>query len=271
MHEDAASIRWVSAAVSAALAILVLWKRDTFGHDEALIGVDGPAIPRLRAALARRTQAERLPSTAIALALAGVFLAGAAVMAFTAAPLPVVFAIVFAVMAVAFAALFALADRAGSRRVAALRPRERTGVVPAWLWALVAVSAVVPLAFVDVALVPAIIVTAASVTVELIGDRIARLPAVLPGVDPTVEAYVDERLRMIRGVAISGSAAMPPYVFAMTALLAAARPVTWWQGVALGVSFAATIAWNRWYIATLKRVRRGPDAAQTARWADSGT
>ncbi len=267
--EDA-SIRWLFAAGTAAIAVLVIAKRDTFGHDEALIGVDAPAVPRLRAAVARRAQTEQLPSAAIAFTLSGCLFAGAAVLAFTPARLPVVFAVLFAVMAVAFAALFARADRAGSRRVAGLRPRERTAVVPAWLWAFVALTAVTPLAFFDIAALPAIIVTASSVAVGLIGDRVARLPAILPGVDPAVEAYVDERLRIIRCAAIFGFATVPPYAFAMTALLGAPLPVTWSKGIAVGVAFAGMMAFNAWFVAVLKRVRRGPDAAQAERWADSG-
>jgi hypothetical protein len=160
--------------------------------------IDAAYEERLRAAIARRDRLEALPGTAMALTVASASLAAAALAVLTRIPVVLLYAVLCAVLAGTLAIAYVRLRRAGRRRVASLRARTPGSVLPWWLQIFVAVAAVSPLTFIDVAPLAAILVTAASLGIAVLGERVAQLPALLGDEDPVVDAYVDERLRAVR-------------------------------------------------------------------------
>jgi hypothetical protein len=268
-------LHWYMAAFFALFgAALLAW-----GRHFACIGPlirrpcgDSPDAQRLCAAIERREALEALPGAAMGRWSGGASLAAALLAACTPVPPTLLYAIVCVVLALTFASAYLRLRRAGARRVASLRARSRAKTVPAWLTALVAVAAVSPLTFLGDAPLAAALVTAAGLLIAFLGDRVVHLPALLGGNDPAVDEYVDDRLRAVRSTNLFATATAPAFVFAtITATLLRVQdgsdPLSSLHLGAMGVSFLAWIVASAWQYV---QMRRGPNAADVARWAQNG-
>jgi hypothetical protein len=271
----AAWLHWYMTAFFALFgAALLVWGR-CFGSIGPLIRRpcdDTRDAQRLCEAIERREELEALPGAAMGRWSGGASLAAAVISAFTPVPTTLLYAIVCVVLALTFASAYLRLRRAGVRRVASLRARSRAKTVPAWLTALVAVAAVSPLTFLGDAPFAAALVTAAGLLIAFLGDRVVHLPALLSGHDPAVEEYVDDRLRAVRSTNLFATATAPAFVFAtITATLLRVQngfdPLSSLHVGAMGVSFFAWIVASAWQYV---QMRRGPNAADVARWAQNG-
>lgn len=263
-------LHWYMVGFFVLFGILMLAIRRRFASAGSMVRVscDEPYAPRLRAAVARRERLEALPSSVLAIAIAIASLGAAAIGLFVTGADTLLYAFVSLVLTFSLAAAYVKLRRSGGRRMASLRARRREAIVPPWLSAGVAVAAVSPLAFVDVAPVAAVLVTLAAVAIGVLGDAAARLPAILPGDDPAVDEYVDDRLRSVRAVNLTATACAPVYVFdAVTWVFATARAGFGAAGAlhlaAMLFALVVLLAAVAWQIAL---VRRGPAAGDVERW-----
>lgn len=263
-------LHWYMVGFFAVFGVAVLWKRECFASIAGFVrsgGIDEPYADRLRAAIARREQLEGVPGAAIATIAAATSLAAALLSAFTPASTVLLYALLCVVLAGTVAVTYARLRGASGRRIASLRARNRDSIVPPWLAVTVAVAAVSPLAFVDDVPVAAVLVTAASIAIALVGDRMARLPALLSGDDPPLDEYVDDRLRAGRAVNLFATATAPAYVFDCFTAATVPHGATQLQIVAMLVAGLALLLSSTWQ---LMQMRRKPAAAELERWARLG-
>ncbi|GEM_PF-2416739 len=270
MDDFEAWSRWYWVAFFAISGIVLLLGRRRFTPgDLALVRMPVLAPPeteRLQAAVARRDALESFPSAAMATGIALAALIAAVLGALTSAPISLLFAMLCLVLAGTVAYGYIRLRRAGTRRVASLRARHQSSAIAPWMMTAAVVAAVSPLVFIDAAPLPAIVVTAASVAIALVGVRVAQLPALLSGVDPQVEAYLDDRVRALRSVNLVGLATAPAYVFEST-LTIGAHGASWPHAIAwIAVTFAAFAA----SISQIATIKRRPDASEIARWGQTG-
>ncbi|HEY0394683.1 MAG TPA: hypothetical protein VGD01_09330 [Candidatus Elarobacter sp.] len=248
---------------------MVLW-RNELARVGPLIGVaalDGADEARLRVAIERRERLERLPAAAMGNTVGCAALAAAVAGTLTPAPTVILYAVVCVVLAATLAAAYVRLRRAGPRRVASLRARTLSTIVPWWLQTVVAMAVVSPLAFVDVEPVAAVLVTGAALAIAVLGERVARLPAILSDEDPLVDAYVDERLRSVRAVNVLATATAPAYVFeAITLVLGAMETHRFppFHTTAMLIGLAGLVVGVG---AQLILMKRSPGAADVRRWA----
>jgi hypothetical protein len=251
-------------------AATIAW-RDCFANVGAFIRVRSLGTAqeeRLRAAIARREQTEDLPGAAMGITIGVTALAAAAAGALTPVPLVLLYAVIAVVLSATLAAAYVRLRRAGLRRIASLRPRTSGSVIPWWLQTLVVIAAVSPLTFIDAEPVAAVLVTVASVGIALLGERVAKLPALIGDEDPVVDAYVDERLRSVRAVNVLATATAPAYVFeAVTFVLTtvASRNVAALHATAMLVALAGLLAGCAWQF---RLMWRKPQGADLERWAE---
>ena len=269
----AAWLHWYMVVFFVLFGGWVLYARRCFASVGLLIRTpcgDAPYAQRLRDAVARREHLESLPAAAMGTAIGAASLLAAVLAVVTPIPTTLLYAMVCVVLAMTLAGAYLRLRRAGGPRIASLRARSRDTVVPAWLSALVAVAAVSPLAFVDLAPAAALLVTVAGLLIAAVGDRVVHLPALLSGTDPAVDEYVDDRLRAVRAANLFATATAPPYVFeAITFTVAVvqhggARPL---HAAAMIFTLIALLVSCAWQVMLM---RRGPGARETERWAQNG-
>jgi hypothetical protein len=269
-HTVAVWLHWYMIGCFVLLGVGMIAWRNCFANVGAFIRVrslGSAQEERLRTAIARRERTEDLPGAAMGITIGATSLAAAVVGALTPVPVVLLYAAVAVVLSATLAAAYVRLRRAGLRRIASLRPRTSGSVIPWWLQTLVVVAAVSPLTFIDAEPVAAVLVTVASVGIALLGERVAKLPALLGDEDPVVDAYLDDRLRSVRAVNVLATAAAPAYVFeAITFVLAAvtSRNVAALHVVAMLVALAGLLAGCAWQFRLMWRPQR-PDLE---RWAE---
>ena len=266
-------LHWYMAIFFVLFGAWMLKKRRCFSDIGPLIrkpSDDSPYAHRLCEAVARREELEALPGDAIGTWIGVSSLAAGLLAVVTPIPVTLLYAVVCVVLAGAFAAAYLRLRRAGGRRIASLRARSRETAVPAWLSALIAVAAVSPLVYVDVAPLAALLVAAAALVIVVLGDRVVHLPALLAGEDPAVEQYVDDRLRAVRSVNLFATATAPPYVFeAITFTIAFVEHHARFETLHLAALLFSLVALGVSSAWQLVQVRRRPGASDVERWAQS--
>ena len=105
-------------------------------------------------------------------------------------------------VAIAYAALGALGlaglflmTRSPARRGASLRSRTPWNALPLWLLGVTLLGSLVSLLYFRLEPVAAIVAFAAELGLIIAAAGIGSIPAVLPGIDPAAEEFVDDRLR----------------------------------------------------------------------------
>lgn len=265
-------LRWYMVGFFVLFGVAMLVWRGRFATICGLVNtshLDQRDTARVKEAIARREQLEALPGAPMAAIIGGSSLAAAALAAFTPLDPTLLYAVVSVVLAATLGNAYLHLRRVGTCRIASLRARDRASVVPPWLSALVGVTAVTPLAFVDVAPVAAILASVAAIAIALVGDRVAHLPALLSGEDPAVEEFVDDRLRAFRAVNIIGTATAPAYVFdACTwTTTAMSHGFGGLHGLALTVALVGLlVACASVFVV----IRRPPGAREIDRWSRLG-
>jgi hypothetical protein len=267
-------LHWYMVVFFVLFGAWILKSRRCFSTIGPLVGKpsgDSPYADRLCEAIARREELEALPGPAIGTWIGVSSLAAGLLAALTPIPVTLLYAVVCVVLAGTLAAAYLRLRRAGERRIASLRARSRETAVPAWLSALIAVAAVSPLAYADVAPVAAFLVAAAALLIVVLGDRVVHLPALLTGEDPAIEEYVDDRLRAVRSVNLFATATAPPYVFeAITFTIAFVQNHARFETLHLAamlLSLVALLVSCAWQFV---QVRRAPGASDVERWAQNG-
>jgi hypothetical protein len=265
-------LRWYMVGFFVLFGIaMIVWRRRfaTIGCLISTARLDERDAARVKDAVARRVRLEGLNGAAMASVIGSASLVAGALAVFTALDPTLLYAVVCVVLSATLANGYLHLRRAGTRRIASLRARDRGSVVPVWLSVVVALTAVTPLAFIDIAPVAAILATVAAVVIAVVGERVAHLPALLSGDDPAVDAFVDERLRAVRVVNIVGTATAPAYVF--DACTWTTSTVTHGFGglhaVAVSIAFVGLMAACGWLLVV---VRRPADAHETERWSHLG-
>jgi len=267
-------LHWYMVLFFVLFGVWILKSRRCFSSIGPLIrkpSDDSPYARRLRDAITKREDLEGLPGAGMARWIGGASLAAALLAALTPIPDTLLYAIVCVVLAGTLAAAYLRLRRAGGRRIASLRARTRQAAVPAWLSALVAVAAVSPLAYIDLAPLAASLVAAAGLLIAALGDRVVHLPALLTGEDPAVEEYVDDRLRAVRSVNLFATATAPPYVFeAITFTIAVVEHQARFATIHLAAMLFALVALLVSCAWQLVQIRRAPGASDVERWAHNG-
>jgi hypothetical protein len=127
----------------------------------------------------------------------------------------------------------------GATRAAALAPRTLTSIVPLPWYPAAALVSVAPLAFVDVPQfgVAAILVTLAAIATFGFAIASSSMASIMPGRNPEVELYVDNRIRRCRVLGLFAIGMGVPLVF--VAMAWAATPSTLLNTLAIILVFAA--------------------------------
>jgi len=143
----------------------------------------------------------------------------------------------------------------GATRAAALSPRTLTSIVPLPWYPAAAVVSVAPLAFVDVPdfAVAAILVTFAAVATFAFAIASNSMASIMPGRDPEIELYVDNRIRRCRVLGLFGVGMGVPLVF--VAMAWAVTPSTVLHALATILVF---VAWCGFVVPLLLRRVRIP-------------
>jgi len=261
--ELAIGLRWFMGASFVVVGLGLLIGRNHLASDGVHIrtaDLEEPAAGRLKRAIARRELMEVLPSATPASVVGVCALVAAALVAFTRLDPIVLYAGLCTVLAMAFSHAYLRLRNAGTRRAAALRVRNRATVLPPWLWIAVALCVVTPLAFFDVAPLAAIFVSAAAVTIAVVGDRVTRLPALMSGEDPPIEDYLDRRLRTLRAANVVTTAPAPAYLFVCWAIVSA-PDFTGLHLTAFGVAMVTELIVTAWFL-KLQVAGAGPEAGR---------
>jgi hypothetical protein len=264
-------IRWYMTAFFVLFGAYLIWKRACLAQVGPLVQrpPGGPAAERFDAAVERREELESIPGEAIGWTTGGSALIAALLCAFTRVTPTLLYALVCLVLAGSLAAAYFSLRRNGARRVASLQPRRQSAAIPSWLGAAAALGSVLPLMYLDLAPLAAVVTTAAALTIAIVGVRVAQLPAMLPGDDPEIDAYLDRRLRAVRAVNLIATSTAPPFVFVVftAALSPQAAFAGWHASATLGAAaflLVAACAGTVWQFVVM---RRGPSPADVLRWA----
>jgi hypothetical protein len=143
----------------------------------------------------------------------------------------------------------------GATRAAALAPRTLTSIVPLPWYPAAALVSIAPLAFVDAPQfgVAAILVTFAAIATFGFAISSNSMASIMPGRDPQIELYVDNRVRRCRVLGLFAIGMGVPLVF--VAMAWAATPSTLLNTIAIILVFAA---WCGFVIPLLVRSARIP-------------
>lgn len=262
MH-DIVWIRWFMVVFFTGFGAWMLITRDSFANASGFFRcfhLDEPAQTRLVSAYRRRERSEALPSASMGGVLGALSLALALIAALTQAPVTLLYAADVFALAAILTLGYARLRRATRRRFASLHVRAAGTIAPWYAWAIVAITSVLPLAWLPRTPVSACLVTAAGVAIVLLAWRVASLPALLNGEDLAVEAFVDERLRAARVTNLLSTAVAPSFVFeAFTGYTDSPLHVA-----ALSVAF---VAFNTMLWLYVRLLRRGPSVAEVSAWS----
>ena len=143
----------------------------------------------------------------------------------------------------------------GATRAAALSPRTLTSIVPLPWYPAAAVVSVAPLAFVDVPefAVAAMLVTLAAIATFGFAIASNSMASIMPGRDPEIELYVDNRIRRCRVLGLFAVGMGVPLVF--VAMAWAVTPGTLLHASATILVF---VAWCGFVVPLLLRRVRIP-------------
>ena len=258
--------RWYMVVFFVALGVVLLAYRRCFASVRTYVRIRpqrGAVEKRVAAAVRRREEIEALPASAMGLVVGGSSVVFGALAAFTRAPLTLLYELLALVLGLTLFAGYVRLRRAGGRRTASLRRRDPETILPPYLYALVAVAVVMPLAWLPAAPAGALLTTLAGMVIALTGWGIAVMPSLLTGDDAAVEQYVDDRVRSGRTVNLLGTAVAPGFFF----MALTHYTDSWLHVAALLVSLAALLVS---VAVQFGLMRRGPSASDLERWAHYG-
>lgn len=261
MH-DSMWLHWFMIGFFALFGWWVLSRRGCFanaGSYFCLMNLEEPAQARLVSAYRRRERSEALPSTWMAGTLGVLSLVLALLAALTPVPLVLLYAGLTVGLASTLALGYSRLRASAIRRVATLRVRDANTIAPPYVWALVAISVVLPLLWLPVAPLASLLVTAAGVAIAILARRVAAMPALLDGEDVVVETFVDTRLRAARALNLLGTAVAPGFFCASL------------TGYTDSIAHAAAFAFALLALAVITSrqvmlVRRSPAHAEVSMW-----
>jgi hypothetical protein len=201
---------------------------------------------RFRVALATRTRADRLPWPLMA-AIACVMVILAAAVWYRGIDVSVAWSLAYAAFGMGILVGYLRLRRPQARSAAILTRRNVAAFVPYYLFVLAVLVALCPLFYASIPAVaiPAIIATCCSLITIFVSIRLATLPAVLSGDDPTIEAELDNRLRSNRVRVFLSLAFVEVFLFTAYINLSAVR--TLWAAhleLAVAVAFGVFSLWS---------------------------
>jgi hypothetical protein len=238
-------------------------KRELFATASGLCSfcLDEAERKRLEAACLRRERFEALPSSIIGVWLAAFSLVMAALAALTRVPVAALYALDVLALAAAFCFSYLRLRRVQGPRFALLRERDPNAVLPAYAWALTAISVVLPLSWLPALPAESVLVTVAGLAILSLARAIAAMPALLSGEDVAVETFLDTRLRSMRVAILLALSTAPAFVF---------ESFSNYTDSGLHIATLLFTLFALIFVGSLARcLARGPSQAETATWADA--
>lgn len=238
-------LQWFWTAFFAGFGLYLLWRPDfmTRTSPKLLCVTNCDDEQRVKDAVQRRASIERISHATGYAGATGAFII-AALCALRVAPSAVLYGVFCTFLALTSASVYWQLRNRQERRVAVLQARSAIDVIPAWLLALVTLSAfsVLTYASVPALRIVSVIVTISTLITIAAAWRLTSLPALLQGVDLNVEVAIDERVRVSRTAGVLMFACVQPFVFASQSL-ANANAVQHIADLVTMAGFGAVFLW----------------------------
>jgi hypothetical protein len=266
MHD--AVIRWFMVGFFILLGVWQVLTRERCGGDLVRLcdasALDERAQTRLESAYGDRLAVETTSRATTGVVCGIVSFAMALLTALGPITGQVLYAVNVLVMASLTTAAILRVRRAQLRRVASLAVRAPGVIAPAYVWAFVETTVVLPLTWLPAAPLAAGLVTAAGVAIAFLARQVATMPALLSGKDIAVENYVDSRLRCARVATLLALAVAPAYVFEV--FTGSADSVALVSSLKAGASAVSLAAVTVTSVRLFAMIRRRPSQADAASW-----
>ena len=256
--------RMIDALMVAAAVMIVVLGTPCFSRRELFdtFGMDAGEARRLQRAADAHDRLEAQPLGRRV--LAGVLLAVVAVdLVKPLGSAAVLYALFFVIVAAGVARAYAHVRAAGTRRVASLRARSPLTACPWYLYVATLAVALFPLVRLRADPASSVLVTCASLLIITLAWRVSKLPPLLPGDDPVVEQFVDDRVRLARTTDLLIFVAEPTFGFLVLSSAADAPSVATAENA--GLAILATVLAVVLHLMKHNYGQLRPDPAQLAR------